>query len=193
MNVALVRPSFSSLQLEDLFNRCFSERENTRLIGGEAEPLYVPAADEYRGERCTFHRLFYREDYFASALHEISHWCIAGAARRQLRDFGYWYAPDGRNAEQQLAFQAVEVRPQALEWCLSQACGYPFQVSLDNLEASETARRSDQAFSRAVVAEGLRLQREGLPPRAYRFFSFLAQHFGRAIELADLQFPDSGQ
>ena len=33
---------------------------------------------------------------FNSALHEISHWTIAGKERRLLADLGYWYAPDGR-------------------------------------------------------------------------------------------------
>lgn len=44
-----------------------------------------------------------------------------GEKRRQLVDFGYWYAPDGRSAEQQELFQAVEVKPQAMEWILSPA------------------------------------------------------------------------
>ncbi len=39
-----------------------------------------------------------RTDFFASALHEISHWCVAGKARREQVDFGYWYCPDGRDA-----------------------------------------------------------------------------------------------
>ncbi len=50
---------------------------------------------------------------FASALHEISHWCIAGKARRELVDFGYWYCPDGRDAMTQSQFEDVEVKPQA--------------------------------------------------------------------------------
>jgi elongation factor P hydroxylase len=79
------------------------------------------------------HLLWYREDYFASALHEVAHWCIAGEQRRQQLDFGYWYAPDGRSPEQQGAFEAVEYKPQALEWFFSLACGYRFRLSADNL------------------------------------------------------------
>ncbi len=32
----------------------------------------------------------------------------------------------GATSEQQLAFEAVEAKPQALEWLFSLACGYPF-------------------------------------------------------------------
>ena len=84
------------------------------------EPYYQPATGE-----CDMHRLFYRSDYFASALHEVAHWCIAGERRRQLADFGYWYTPDGRSPQQQSAFEAVEAKPQPLDWFFSLACGYP--------------------------------------------------------------------
>ncbi|MEA7548766.1 elongation factor P hydroxylase, partial [Salmonella enterica subsp. enterica serovar Anatum] len=43
--------------------------------------------------------------------YEISHWCIAGKARRELVDFGYWYCPDGRDAQTQSQFEDVEVKP----------------------------------------------------------------------------------
>lgn len=66
---------------------------------------------------------------------EISHFCIAGDQRRLLPDFGYWYAPDGRSAAQQQAFERVEIKPQALECLFTHACGRPFQVSQDNLFA----------------------------------------------------------
>jgi elongation factor P hydroxylase len=177
-----------SARLERVFDACFATSENTRLRGGCDEPLYVPAGDDSAGAPVAWHRLFYREDYFASALHEVSHWCIAGPERRLLRDFGYWYAPDGRSAEQQAAFQRVEVRPQALEWCLSRACGYAFRVSLDNLEGDAAARASEQAFKAAVVEEAGALVRRGLPPRARRFFHALSLEFGTGLGIADLRF-----
>ena len=68
-------------------------------------------------------------------MHELSHFFIAGEQRRQLSDFGYWYAPDGRTAAQQQAFERVEIKPQALECLFSLACGRDFQVSQDNLFA----------------------------------------------------------
>ena len=99
---------------------------------GDEEPIYLPA-DENR----PYHAIFFAHGFFASALHECSHWLIAGEERRKLIDFGYWYAPDGRTKEQQELFQKVEVKPQAIEWILSVAAGHPFQISLDNLNGSE--------------------------------------------------------
>ncbi len=191
MTVTQHRVLFSSATLEQLFEGCFWHSENTRLIGGAAEPLYVPAGLPCAGEAQAYHRLYYREDYFASALHEIAHWCIAGPARRLQRDFGYWYEPDGRSAAQQSAFQTVEVRPQALEWCLAQACGHPFRVSLDNLDGGAVARASEARFLRAVIAEGRRLQQQGLPPRAARFFATLARVYATGMSLPALCFADA--
>jgi elongation factor P hydroxylase len=81
--------------------------------------------------------LYFAHGFFASALHETSHWLIAGAERRKMVDFGYWYAPDGRSSEQQKIFQSVEIKPQAMEWILSQAAGYRFRISVDNLNGPE--------------------------------------------------------
>ena len=117
MGCANVQFTFDCARLEAVFARCFARTENTRLVGGAAEPLYQPA-----GKGNGPHSLYFREDYFASALHEVAHWCIAGIERRQRVDFGYWYAPEGRSDDQQRAFESVEVRPQALEWYFSLAC-----------------------------------------------------------------------
>ena len=53
-------------------------------------------------------RIVFTHDYFASALHEVAHWCVAGPERRRLTDYGYWYAPDGRTEKQQMEFERVE-------------------------------------------------------------------------------------
>ncbi len=101
-----VAPAFDAGRLERVFADCFTRDFDTLLLGGAPEPVYVPA-----GMRCgvtapaPHHRLFYREDFFASALHEAAHWCIAGRERRLLVDFGYWYAPAGRDAPAQARFQ----------------------------------------------------------------------------------------
>ncbi|KAA8734338.1 elongation factor P hydroxylase [Acinetobacter qingfengensis] len=108
------------------FNQWFSHH-NVVLIRGEHEPEYFPADSRQPA------RIQFAHGFFNSALHEISHWCIAGHKRRTLPDLGYWYAPDGRTAEQQALFEQVEVKPQALEWLFAQACLRPFRVSLDNL------------------------------------------------------------
>lgn len=159
-----------SRQLERLFSGCFHQRYRTRLLGGAAEPLYLPATDSQDA------RIYYREDFAASALHEVAHWCIAGPQRRQLEDYGYWYAPDGRDAAQQRAFESVEVKPQALEWHFALAAGVPFNISVDNLQAPDSG---DDAFAAAVVQQARRWSREPLPPRAAIFRRALAQHFRR--------------
>lgn len=58
-----------------------------------------------------YNRIVFAHGYYASGMHEISHWCVAGAERRKLVDFGYWYCPDGRDAETQGKFEDVEVKP----------------------------------------------------------------------------------
>lgn len=113
--------------LIEQFNACFTE-QNTILAHSTDEPEYLPATDQQPAQ------ILFAHGFFASALHEISHWCIAGAERRTQPDLGYWYAPDGRTQEQQQLFEQVEIKPQALEWLLTTACGRPFRVSLDNLK-----------------------------------------------------------
>ena len=76
------------------FNHWFSH-QNVTLVKGEVEPEYFPASNHAPA------RIQFAHGFFNSALHEISHWTIAGAKRRLLPDLGYWYAPDGRTAEQQ--------------------------------------------------------------------------------------------
>ncbi|MEG0489084.1 MAG: elongation factor P hydroxylase [Acinetobacter sp.] len=108
------------------FNQWFSHL-NVELVRGEFEPEYFPALDQAPA------RIQFAHGFFNSALHEISHWSIAGEKRRLLPDLGYWYAPDGRTAEQQALFEQVEIKPQAIEWLFSKAFGRKFRVSLDNL------------------------------------------------------------
>ncbi len=173
---------FDSARLERVFNACFGAAFNTRLVGGADEPLYRPAADG-QGENL----LFYRADYFASALHETAHWCIAGAQRRRQVDFGYWYEGDGRGPQQQRAFQAVEARPQALEWFFSRACGWPFRVSLDNLQGAGELPDS-AGFRRQVAACALQWQARGLPARAAQFYDALCAAFGTDTAADRLRF-----
>ncbi len=170
---------FSAARLEQVFARCFAKRWCTVLEGGASEPYYLPASGQ--GE---MHRLLYRSDYFASALHEAAHWCIAGDSRRQLADFGYWYAPDGRSPQQQAAFEAVEAKPQALEWFFSRACGYLFRISVDNLGAS--GEYDTEPFRQRVLAQAHAWQQVGLPQRAELFFNALAREFGTGLEAGEL-------
>ena len=124
------------------FNRWFSHL-NVNLVKGDFEPEYFPAIDS------TPARIQFAHGFFNSALHEISHWSIAGDKRRLLPDLGYWYAPDGRTAEQQALFEQVEIKPQAIEWLFATAFGRKFRVSLDNLtgEGGDGNRFKDHVFA----------------------------------------------
>lgn len=146
--------------LIDLFNQLFAQSERTKLVAGGEEPLYQPAKSTHE-----FHQIIFTQDYFSSALHEIAHWCIAGKQRRQQVDYGYWYAPDGRSAAQQQAFANVEVKPQALEWLLSEACGQKFFISLDNLNG-DICPTEQLEFKQAVVKQAQNYWQFGLPDRA---------------------------
>lgn len=141
----------------------------TELVAAQSEPLYAPAdtAD-------TLHRIYFAHGYFNSALHELAHWCLAGERRRGMEDYGYWYCPDGRTAQQQAEFERVEVKPQALEWWFSQACGRRFRTSLDNLSGEPTDSRP---FRRAVRAQALAYARQGLPSRADTAVALLCRRF----------------
>lgn len=163
-----------------LFNQCFAEEFNTRLIKGDEEPIYLPA-DHDR----PFNALYFAHGFFSSALHECSHWLIAGEHRRTLVDFGYWYVPDGRTKEQQALFQQVEVKPQAMEWILSVAAGHPFRVSVDNLNGGES---DTEAFKIAVYQQVLYYCTQGLATRAYRFREALCRFYQTAITLEPNQF-----
>ena len=164
-----------AIKLNDLitlFNKTFSSSFNTCLLSGGDEPEYLPADKHWNQNRIIF-----RKDYLSSALHEIAHWCIAGVERRRQRDYGYWYAPDGRNSFQQDLFQKVEAKPQALEWIFSQACGVQFNVSVDNLNGSNGEMDSTLlVFKRRVVEQARQYCHRGLNPRASQWVLALQTH-----------------
>ena len=150
-------------QLICLFNREFAVSDKTALIGGAAEPYYQPGSS---------HCIFFRADYVRSALHEVAHWCVAGRRRRQLPDYGYWYSPDGRDADQQQAFFAVEARPQAIERCFCEAISIPFSPSVDNVGAYVEPQQL-RRFEASIQEWCDHFERTGLPRRAARFVTAL--------------------
>ncbi len=154
--------------IQRIFEQQFREKYRVELRGGGSEPLYLPAEKPE-----AYHQLIYTYDYPASALHEIAHWCLATARQLNLRDWGHWYIPDGRNAEQQRRFQQAEARVQALEWILSRAAGRPFRESSDNLSGEAG---DQQSFREAICSQILIYCERGLPPRALQ----LAQAFAAA-------------
>jgi elongation factor P hydroxylase len=155
----------NSQDLIVLFEATFTETENTVLVRGDHEPIYTPA--ESAQQR---HQIVFAHGYFASALHEISHWCIAGKQRRLLEDYGYWYSPDGRDVTQQAEFEKVEVKPQAIEWAFSCASGKPFTVSTDNLNGADA---DTQGFQEAVKHQVMFYLEHDFPARAAAFISVL--------------------
>lgn len=152
-----------------IFNDCFAVTYNTQLVKGEDEPLYLPA-----DEAQPYNALIFANGFFSSALHECSHWLIAGAERRKKIDFGYWYSPDGRTAEQQALFQQVEIKPQAIEWILSAAAGHSFRVSIDNLNGEESETHS---FKQAVYQQVKTYCEQGLGERANLFRNALCRFY----------------
>ncbi len=195
MSIAEPLPSASPysenpLQIDDiicLFDGLFATTENTRLVAGDHEPEYLPASAD-----CEYHRLIFAHGFYESALHEISHWCIAGKNRRLLADFGYWYEPDGRTAQQQRQFEQVEVKPQALEWILSVACGRRFRISTDNLNGEAGAvEAGEQAFRQAVGQQAHQYLTRGLPRRAEMLKQALLDYYQRHSAFAAYAFtPD---
>jgi hypothetical protein len=157
--------------LVTLFNTLFLESRGTELVRGDDEPEYLPA-----GIAGGYAQVIFAHGYFASALHEISHWCIAGEQRRQLTDYGYWYCPDGRSPEQQQAFERVEVKPQALEWLFSVACGSRFHISVDNLDGGGAI--DEAGFRQRVVRQACQYLDDGLPARAADFLDALMAFYG---------------
>ncbi len=118
--------SLADHEIAARFNAHAGRVYHAHLQGGADEPLYEPARP---GAPALIH---YRQDFAQSALHELAHWCIAGAARRALPDYGYWYQPPPRNPAMRARFFAVESRVQGLERLLAHVCGVRFHVSLDD-------------------------------------------------------------
>jgi len=168
--------------LIQLFNSTFYNEYNTQLIKGGDEPLYLPANAE-----CSYHQVIFARGFYASALHEISHWCQAGKARRLLEDFGYWYMPDGRNEQQQKEFEQVEVIPQAIEWAFNVAAQRKFHVSSDNLNGFQA---DSEAFKSKVLAQVNVFLEQGFPTRANQFIEALAQFYNSPLPLTIERFTN---
>jgi len=163
-----------------IFNDTFAEEFNTRLVKGGDEPLYSPA-----NEHCHYHQILFAHGYYSSGLHEISHWCLAGKARRLLEDFGYWYIPDGRNEQQQKTFEQVEIKPQAIEWALCVAAQKKFNVSADNLSGFTA---DTGMFKRNVHQQVRQYLKDGFPVCAQQFIDALAEFYQTSLPLSIEQF-----
>lgn len=156
-------------------NRTVLATYHTRLVGGFDEPFYLAYRNGNPAE------IRYTRDYQRSALHELAHWCVAGEARRQTDDYGYWYAPDGRTDAQQQAFFAVEITPQAIEKHFCAALDMAFTISVDNLGNGAVA--GIEAFTNAVDSRFDHYARHGLPKRAGLVIRCLESHRTRNNKL----------
>ena len=56
-----------------IFNQTFFDQFNTKLELGGDEPIYLPADD-----KVPHHRIIFARGFYASGMHEIAHWCVAG-------------------------------------------------------------------------------------------------------------------
>ena len=163
--------TFKVSDIQNIFNDTFKSSLKTELIFGHDEPFYECSKSDQET-----HKIYSRSDFFASALHEIAHWCIAGVARREQDDYGYWYSPDGRDIDKQREFEKVEIRPQAIEKAFSNACTYPFKVSADNLELEDYDTRE---FELSVGKQFQIFEETRYPNRAQIFIDKLNDFYKR--------------
>ena len=91
--------------LVGVFNRVFQAADATILCGGLLSLITNPAHPQLS----IFAKILIAVPYTRSRIG------VSRVPAQGLPDYGYWYAPDGRNAEQQSAFYSVEVKPQAIE------------------------------------------------------------------------------
>jgi elongation factor P hydroxylase len=176
--------SFNYNDLVILFDQTFAQSYQTRLIKGGDEPIYLP-----KDTINNFNQIVFARGYFASALHEISHWLVAGDKRRLLEDYGYWYSPDGRDQKTQLSFEKVEVKPQAIEWALSVACGHPFSVSTDNLSGWQSCRHQ---FKEKVYEQLTELVDGGFNDRTLVFIDVLQKFYHQSqLTLSNIGYQPS--
>lgn len=163
-----------------IFNQTFRDTYATELVLGEDVPLYQPAS-----HRRAYHQVIFAHGFYRSALHEIAHWCVAGKVRRHIVDYGYWYQPDGRSVDMQRQFERVERKPQALEWLFCLSAGHDFEVSCDNLAASDPEAVDVVGFTQQVQAQLLAYAKQGVPERANAFAKALQQFYRQADPLLE--------
>lgn len=135
------------------FNARLGRQLGVLLIGGAAEPVYLPPT----AARPAWIR--YARDHAASVLHELAHWCHASPAARRCEDYGLAYEPPPRDGPAQRRFYAAEVPVQALEKLLCEAVGLPFRCSDDNPGVAFGPDRG--AFEARVEAACGDLRRQG--------------------------------
>jgi len=153
------------------FNADVGRRYHACLLGGAVEPLYEPARAGLPA------RIHYRQDFAQSALHELAHWCIAGAARRALPDYGYWYQPPPRDPALRARFFAVEGRVQGLERLLAHVARVRFHVSVDDPGSDPLD------FEARVMASARAWLARDLPPRTQAVLAALSPDWRQRLRV----------
>lgn len=154
-----------------LFNDLYKESEETILINGGEDPIYLP-----KNESSSFNQIIFQENYFASALHEIAHWCIAGKERRKLVDYGYQYQPNIYSTNDRNIYEKLETKPQAIEWIFCLATGTPFYVSIGD---DWPVREINPDFRYNIYQQAIYYFQHGLPRRAEQFKQILLKFYKR--------------
>jgi elongation factor P hydroxylase len=144
------------------FNARLGRRLGVLLIGGAAEPVYLPPT----AARPAWIR--YARDHAASVLHELAHWCHASAAARCREDYGLAYEPPPRDGAAQRRFYAAEVPVQALEKLLCEAVGLEFRCSDDNPGVALGPDRGEFEARVEAACDYLRRQGPDATTRAVR-------------------------
>jgi len=81
-----------------------------------------------------------------------------------------------------MAFQRVEIKPQAIEWGLCVAAGFEFNVSCDNLSGDEFGAQPDRfAFEADILKQVQVYLVKGFPPRARRLMAALSQFYQQTM------------
>ena len=157
--------------LINLLNNQYLNNFNTVMVGGFDEPFYKASTESQAAE------IQFSHNYIRSALHELSHWCVAGVERRKIDDFGYWYASDGRNQQQQNEFFKVEIKPQAIEWAFSIVLGVRFEASVDNLN---TKVDGIDVFKKNLKKQLLSYCDNSFPKRTDEILKLFAKNQGKS-------------
>ncbi|XPE56836.1 elongation factor P hydroxylase [Shigella flexneri] len=106
--------------------------------------------------------LVFAHGFLASALHEIFTRVSPVKQKREQVDFGYWYCPDGRDAETKGQFEDVEVKPQAFDCVVARGGG--FRSTLAATTWKVTLNRTI-VFQRRVHAQVMTYLTRGIPSR----------------------------
>jgi len=160
-----------------VFADCFAgpavdPADRARLVAGADEPQFLPT-----NRLRPLAEVVWARGLAQSCLHEAAHWLRAGRERRRLVDYGYWYVPDGRDAQAQDRFEQLEAEVQGLEWILSAAAGVAFRVSCDNLVRPDPTPE----FRAAIAAAATARLRRGVDGRAGRLAMALCARSGRTM------------